>query len=94
MWAQLWQLADNLVYPRDMFIPDELKPRQKPVDETTLTYIFNVFDEMLEVTCNETDLIRQIRALLNHVSVLFQPTPEMIEKAYSHYNKVLHKKVY
>ena len=36
-------------YLRDMFIPDELKPKQKPVDETTLTYIFNVFDEMLEV---------------------------------------------
>ena len=32
-----------------MFIPDELKPKQKPVDETTLSYIFSVLDEMLEV---------------------------------------------
>lgn len=32
-----------------MFIPDEIKPKQKPVDETTLGYIFSVLDEMLEV---------------------------------------------
>ncbi|CAF0834436.1 unnamed protein product [Brachionus calyciflorus] len=54
----------------DMFIPDELKPLQKPIDETTLSYIFNVLDEMLE------------------------PTPDMIEKAYNHYNKKLLIKVY
>jgi hypothetical protein len=32
-----------------MYIPEELKPNQKPVDDTTLSYIFNVFDELLEV---------------------------------------------
>jgi hypothetical protein len=32
-----------------MFIPPEIRPKQKPVDETTLSYIFNVFDELLEV---------------------------------------------
>ena len=32
-----------------MFIPDDLKPKQKPIDETCLSYIFNVLDEMLEV---------------------------------------------
>lgn len=53
-----------------MFIPDEIKPKQKPVDETTLSYIFSVLDEMLE------------------------PTPEMIEKAFNHYNKQLIKNVF
>ena len=33
-----------------MFIPMELRPKHKPCDETTLAYIFNLFDEMLEVT--------------------------------------------
>ena len=32
-----------------MYIPAELRPKQKPCDETTLSYIFNVFDELLEV---------------------------------------------
>ena len=32
-----------------MYIPVDLKPNQKPVDESTLSYIFNVFDELLEV---------------------------------------------
>jgi hypothetical protein len=32
-----------------MYIPEELRPNQKPVDDTTLSYIFNVFDELLEV---------------------------------------------
>lgn len=32
-----------------MFIPDEMKPNQRPVDETALSYIFNFLDEMLEV---------------------------------------------
>jgi hypothetical protein len=32
-----------------MFIPDELKTKQKCVEETTLSFIFNIFDEMLEV---------------------------------------------
>lgn len=54
----------------DMFIPDELKPLQKPIDDTTLSYIFNVLDEMLE------------------------PSDQMIEKAYEHYNKKLLHKVY
>ena len=34
---------------RDIFIPVELRPKQKPCDETTIAYIFNLFDEMLEV---------------------------------------------
>lgn len=54
----------------DMFIPEDMRPAQKPVDETTLSYIFNVLDEMLE------------------------PTPDMIEKAYDHYNKKLLSKVF
>jgi hypothetical protein len=33
-----------------MFIPDELRPAQKPIDETTLSYIFNFLDEMLDVS--------------------------------------------
>ena len=53
-----------------MFIPEEMRPKQKPVDETTLSYIFNILDQMLE------------------------PTQEMIEKAYNHYNKNLNKKIF
>jgi hypothetical protein len=32
-----------------MFIPVEMRPKQKPIDETSLSYIFNIFDETLEV---------------------------------------------
>jgi hypothetical protein len=32
-----------------MFIPDGLKPKQKPIDEYSLSSIFGVLDEMLEV---------------------------------------------
>jgi hypothetical protein len=32
-----------------MFIPEERRPKQRPVDETTLSYIFNILDQMLEV---------------------------------------------
>jgi hypothetical protein len=53
-----------------MFIPLEMRPKTRPVDETTLSYIFNILDQMLE------------------------PTPEMIEKAYNHYNKNLNKKIF
>lgn len=32
-----------------MFIPDDQKPSKRPVDETTMSYIFNFLDEALEV---------------------------------------------
>ena len=39
-------LSDKL---RDMFIPEDQKPDRKPVDETTISFIFNFMDEALEV---------------------------------------------
>jgi hypothetical protein len=32
-----------------MFIPEDKKPDRKPVDETTISFIFNFLDEALEV---------------------------------------------
>jgi hypothetical protein len=32
-----------------MFIPDGLKPKQKPIDEYSLCSIFGVLEEMIEV---------------------------------------------
>ena len=32
-----------------MFIPEDQRPNKKPVDETTMSYIFNFLDEALEV---------------------------------------------
>ena len=37
----------------DMFIPDGLKPKHKPIDEYSLSSIFGVLDEMLEVCTNK-----------------------------------------
>ena len=34
---------------RDLFIPSEIKPKNKPIDEMSLSYIFSILDEMLEV---------------------------------------------
>ena len=33
----------------NMFIPDGLKPKQKPIDEYSLCSIFGVLEEMIEV---------------------------------------------
>ncbi len=74
-----------------MFIPVEMRPKQKPIDETSLSYIFNIFDETLEVKKYEP---------VGGYSLFYcwfysiKPSAEMIEKAYNHYNKNLHKKVF
>ena len=73
-----------------MFIPIEMRPKQKPIDETSLSYIFNIFDETLEVRKVPFKLANNL--LICYFK--FKPSPEMIEKAYNHYNKNLHKKVF
>lgn len=45
-----------VILSRDMFIPANIRPKQKPVDEFSLSSIFSVLDEMLEVFCHHIEI--------------------------------------